>query len=481
MLGRLLIALSVMIVFAVTGAVSAQCTPTEHKVTASDSTELARFGESVSISGDVAIVGVNEGEFLSIGAGSAYIFRFDGTNWTEEQKLTASDAAADDHFGRRVSISGNVAVAGAASDDDFGSNTGSAYVYRFNGTTWIEEQKLTASDGEGSDFFGSSVSISGETVFVGAVGEDAAYVYAFDGTNWVEEQKLKPPTVGTGDAFGSAISFTGDLAFIGAPFDNNVGSAYVFEFDGTDWVEQQKLIASNPGQGDQFGSALSIGGDFAVVGAFSDDDEGISAGAAYVFGFNGTDWAEEQKLTASDAGPSQQFGLSVANRGDLLLVGSVGGNGSVYMFSPDGTSWVEQSQLQASDGEAADNFGWSISISGDRVLTGAMGDKDNGGFTGSAYFVDLASCQPFVRGDANGDGAINLADPIDTLDYLFSGGSTDCLRAIDANGDGLVNLPDVITLVSHLFQAAGPLPAPFPDCAPENASSGLSCNAYSCP
>ena len=169
----------------------------ETKLTASDGAGADYYGCSVSISGDYAIVGAHRDDDNGSDSGSAYIYHYTGTSWIEQQKLTASDGAAHDLFGSSVSISGGYAVIGAQCDDDNGSASGSAYIYHFNGTSWIEQQKLTASDGAGADYFGRSVSISGDYALIGAIHDDdngtnsgSAYIYHFTGTTWIEQQKL---------------------------------------------------------------------------------------------------------------------------------------------------------------------------------------------------------------------------------------------------------------------------------------------------
>jgi hypothetical protein len=138
----------------------------------------------VSISGDVALVGVYADDDKGDYSGSAYVFRWNGSYWLEEQKLLASDGAAEDYFGRSVSISGDAALVGADGDDDKGSGSGSTYIFRWNGNSWVEEQKLVASDGAADDEFGRSVSISGNAALMGVWTKDdkgansgSAYVF----------------------------------------------------------------------------------------------------------------------------------------------------------------------------------------------------------------------------------------------------------------------------------------------------------------
>src|SRR5205085_941741 len=165
-------------------------------LTASDGAADDLFGDSVALSGDAALVGA---VFDAIGAnsnqGSAYVFVRSGTTWTQQQKLTASDGATNDQFGRSVALSGNTALVGA---DGGNANQGSAYVFVRSGTIWMQQQKLIASDGAVGDFFGVSVALSGETVFVAASSDDiganasqgSAYVFVRTGTAWTQQQKL---------------------------------------------------------------------------------------------------------------------------------------------------------------------------------------------------------------------------------------------------------------------------------------------------
>ena len=181
-----------------------------------------------------------------------------------EVKITASDGAADDWFGCSVAISGDYAVVGASGDDDVaGIDSGSAYIFKRDGTTWTEQAKITASDGAAYEYFGLSVAISG------------------------------------------------DYAVVGVPddYDCDSGSAYIFKRDGTTWIEQAKINASDGATEDGFGVSVAISGDYAVVGAGGDDDvAGIDSGSAYIFKRDGTAWIEQAKITASDGAAYDYFG-----------------------------------------------------------------------------------------------------------------------------------------------------------------------------
>ena len=365
---------------------------TEFKLTASDAAAGDQFGECVSISGDYAVVGAKFDDDGGSSSGSAYIFIRNDSSWIEQAKLTASDAAAGDFFGGSVSISGDYAVVGAVADDDF---SGSAYIFMRNGSSWIEQAKLTASDAAAGDFFGRSVSISGGYAVVGAfINDDAeinsgsAYIFMRNGSSWIEQAKLTASDAAANDLFGRSVSISGDYAVVGAVADDDFsGSAYIFMRNGSSWIEQAKLTASDAAAGDEFGGSVSISGDYAVVGAVADDD---FSGSAYIFMRNGSSWIEQAKLTASDAAAGDEFGRSVSISGDYAVVGAARdddagfASGSAYIFMRSGSSWIEQAKLTASGAAAGDEFGRSVSISGDYAVGGALED-DAGVDSGSAY------------------------------------------------------------------------------------------------
>ncbi|UCC29788.1 MAG: FG-GAP repeat protein [Phycisphaerales bacterium] len=383
------------------------------KLTASDANGGAEdFGFSVSISGDLAVIGAQADDHASPGdpnciSGSAYIFRRVGVRWAEETKLTASDAACGDHFGYAVSISGYVVAVGALGKDQGAlSDCGVVYIFRRDGTTWLQEQKLTAPNPAQGDNFGESVALNGNAALVGVPGDNcssegycgSAYVYRFDGTGWVQEANLIATDGATGDSFGKSVSISGDTAIVGAVGDDCVdgsacGSAYVFTREETTWDQDAKLTASDRAQGDWFGKSVSVSGDQVVVGAYSDDCAGgPDCGSAYVFRRNGSTWVQEIKLVASDAAQGDLFGNSVSIDGDVAIVGAMfddcvnGLNcGAAYIFqrNSNGTPsdraddfWEEMDKLVASDPGENDYFGHSVAVAGDVIMAGADGDDD---------------------------------------------------------------------------------------------------------
>jgi len=365
----------------------------EQKLTASEGAAFDNFGRSVAVSGSTIVVGA---PFDSIGGnvnqGSVYVFNRQGGSWVETQKLTASDGTAGDFFGFSVAFSSSTIVVGSIADTIGGNvNQGSAYVFNRQGGSWVETQKLTASDGMAGDGFGFSVAFSGSAIVVGADNDDvdnfdqgSAYVFDRSGGSWVETQKLTAGDGVEGDQFGWSVAVSGSTIVVGSIDDaiggnSFQGSAYVFNRQGTGWVETQKLTASDGAAEDSFGWSVAVSGSTIVVGVPFDSIGGISdPGSAYVFNRQGGSWVETQKLTASDGTAGDFLGFSVAFSGSTILVGAfgddIGGNfeqGSAYAFERHGGSWVETQKLTVSDGAANDNFGHSVAVSGSIILVGA--------------------------------------------------------------------------------------------------------------
>ena len=474
---------------------------------ASDGFALDQFGFAVSVSGDAAIVGAwyNGEPGWPLGPGAAYAFRFNGTYWSEEAKLTASDAGWADRFGMSVCVDDEVAVVGAPEHDAAATNSGAAYVFRFDfdGETWIEQAKLTAVDGACGDEFGRSVAVSGNVAVVGAHLDDdqglnagTAFVYRFIGTQWMQEVKLRAADAGPQDRFGVSVAIDGDVIVIGAYLDDDggpeSGSAYVYRNKGSEpfFSQEAKLTAWDAARHDWFGAAVAVRGDTILIGAPRHYDTATGAGAAYIYRFNGTRWIEQAKLTASDGGRGDHFGVSVALGDGVALVGAhnhgnsggqmpvLDGPGAAYAFRFDGYEWVEAAKITASDAFLADSLGWSVAISGNTAVVGAPMDDDAGAASGSVYtfggftdcnvngvldICDIAvgtcsddnrngvpdECEGFVLGDLNCDGAVDAYDIgsfalalTDPEAYALAFPDCDINRA-DMNADRVLNWFDI--------------------------------------
>jgi len=325
------------------------------KLIASDTETSDYFGVSVSISDDHAIVGANQEDAGGTNAGAAYIFVNDSGTWTEQAKLVASDAEDVDRFGHSVSISGDYAIIGAFTKNDSGYNTGAAYIFKNNSGTWTEQVKLLASDATGDDYFGESVSISNNYAIVGAKQKDnelddagAAYIFKNNSGTWTEQTKLIASDTETSDHFGSSVSISGDHAIVGANQEDtggaNAGAAYIFVNNSGTWTEQIKLVASDAEDFDRFGHSVSISGDSVIVGASGES----YGGAAYIFVNDSGTWTEQIKLVASDTWDGDNFGISVSISDDYAIIGASGsGNdvGAAYIFGESEVAIDEDATL----------------------------------------------------------------------------------------------------------------------------------------
>jgi len=255
----------------------------------------------LALYGETALVGAYGDEDSGLESGSAYVFRHDGVSWVQEQKLLATDGSELDLFGFSVALRGNLALVSAHGDDDSGDRAGSAYVFRHNGVTWVQEQKLLATDGAAEDLFGFSVALSEGLALIGAYWDGdsgfrsgSAYVFRYTGASWVQEQKLLASDGSTEDYFGYSVASNGDLALIGAFGDDDsgsfAGSAYVFRHDGVAWLQERKLLAADGATFDGFGYSVALGGELALVGATAGSGAVNPSGSAYLFDLaNGPD------------------------------------------------------------------------------------------------------------------------------------------------------------------------------------------------
>ncbi|NEP61320.1 MAG: PKD domain-containing protein, partial [Symploca sp. SIO2G7] len=352
------------------------------------------FSNSVAISGELAIVGAHCTDTPGKPkAGAAYIFKLAGGTWQQQQKLQPSDLQGYDCFGCSVAISGEVAIVGAYYKDAPGKyHAGAAYIFKLEGGTWKQQQKLQPPDLQQGDYFGHSVAISGELAIVGAYLADApgkpdagvAYIFKLAGGTWQQQQKLQPPDLHQGDQFGFSVAISGELAIVGAryadaPGKPDAGAAYIFKLVGGTWQQQQKLQPPDLQRNDYFGYSVAISGEVAIVGAHLADAPGKpDAGVAYIFKLAGGTW-QQQKLQPPDLQRNDYFGWSVAISGEVAIVGTRLADapgkpdaGAAYIFKLAGGTWQQQQKLQPSDLRRNDLFGDSVAISGEVAIVGAL-------------------------------------------------------------------------------------------------------------
>ena len=328
--------------------------------------------------------------------------------WVERAKFTAADAGAGDLFGTDVSLSGDAAIIGAYRNDDGGTDSGSAYVFQRTSSGWVQVTKLLASDAAAGDYFGRTTGISGTYAVIGAPYDDdcggrsgSAYIFEDNGTAWNQVAKLHASDGAGGDEFGHAIGMSGNKAIVGAhgndDWGTTSGAAYIFEKSGASWGEAAKLTASDATGYDLFGCSVSISGEAAIVGAQGNDDNGSWSGSAYIFEKASGVWTEVAKLTASDAAAGDHFAPCDIS-GTRAIIGAwenddTGSNsGSAYIFEKLGGVWTEVAKLTASDTAPGDLFGRYVSISGSFAIVSAPEKDDNGIDSGAAYiFEDTGS------------------------------------------------------------------------------------------
>jgi hypothetical protein len=330
----------------------------------------------------------------------------------ELAKLTEASPFNQDQLGYAVALDRDVAVIGAPGDSDAIHQGGAVYVFRDDGSGWIDQEQLFPLDPGIVDAFGNFVGISGDTIVVGAHFEDgggqdsgAAYVFEFDGAHWRQVAKLASSELAAYDNFGWSVAVSGDVIVVGANLDDesgpNSGAAYVFrkpEAGWTDMTETAKLVPTDNAGNDEFGKAVAIDGDVAVVGAHYDvDGQGSMVGSAYVYRYTGIGWRQEAKLEASDAAAHDRFGMAVAISGNTAVVGAWGDDdggsmsGSAYVYERPPTGWTDMTQtakLTASDATAGDHFGWTVAVDANSVVVGAPAHNWDGSGYGSVYVYD---------------------------------------------------------------------------------------------
>lgn len=446
---------------------------------ASDGTVNHRMGQSVSLSGETALVGsygVTVGGMAN--AGAAYVFGRDPQTelWTQQAKLVASDPGASDFLGAAVSLFQDTALLGAESATVSGAiDQGAAYVFvRSPGlSSWTQQAKLVAADGVTLDSFASSVALFRDGAILGARRADpaglaeagAAYFFVRNpqlGT-WAQPQaRLVASDGAAGDQFGSAASLSGDTALIGAPLANlsgktDAGAAYVFVRNPGNgmWEQRAKLVASDGAASDEFGNALALEGDTAVIAAHKATQNGkTDAGAAYVFVRDpgGGNWTQQAKLVAQSGMDSDLFGTSVALSGDRVAIGASGASsggqlraGLVYLYSraPGGTTWTLEATLAAADPTPNNSLGDGVALSPNTLLAGAPGKPD------AAGGADVGAAYVFHVKNANGDPCTSGRECTSTFcvdgvccDTACGGSAlTDC-QACSAAAGATSSMPD---------------------------------------
>lgn len=396
---------------------------------------LDYLGYSVSIDGDYAIASaINDNE----ARGACYIFQRTNTgHWINRQKIIASNGIPYDRFGWSVCIKGDYAIIGAVPVglSDFNNEPGKAYIFKRTGEIWTEEEILTAPDGKSRDQFGCSVSIDGDYAVIGAKWIDnypkkgAVYVFEKTESGWIQKQKLTTPDGGSPDGFfGNSVSINRNYIIVGSNFENREyneykGAAYIFRLETKEgqqqWVLDEKIAASDGGVGHGFGLSVDIDGVYAFISS--------NIGAVYVFKYTGRNWTEEQKFYQP---PLYHFGFSVSIDGGFAIIGAYGDdhghiNGAAYIYRLTNDGWIQHQKITVETVDCIDRYGWSASISGKKAIVGAIRFSPDANGAAFVFEEDTYPNPPTITGPNN----IEETEP--ELKYEFT------LKAIDPEGEDI--------------------------------------------
>lgn len=414
------------------------------------------FGHAVAVDGDVVVVGATEGGYDgALNNGAAYVFRRSGSQWLLEQKLTAPDGMPEDAFGLGLDVQGDLIAVGAGNRDDAGAgsvNSGAAYLFRHDGSQWNHEKSLY---GQGDrERFGFCLDLDGDRLAVGALfwnfslfhkNVGRVYTYRQDGSDWVEGGIAALDDWEREDWFGSSVALKGDTLLVGAPGDDDDpasatperGAAYVFRHDGSSWIETQKIVPAGAIVTDRVGSRVALDGpnSIAVIGNFKDDLAAQDAGSITVYGHDGDEWVERQTLVATDAASEDRL-LSVAIAGGVVVAGAYCADdpgmdsGAAYVFSAPVQSFGKG--LAGTGGLVP-----SLDISGD-VSVGGSATLEFRDFVGGALCYVLLGHDADELAFRGGTLLLDLGQPFSVFTLTLPGSP-------GLAGEGDADVPFLIT------------------------------------
>ncbi|MFN3454356.1 MAG: FG-GAP repeat protein, partial [Pseudobdellovibrio sp.] len=454
-------------------------------VKAANSSSSDYFGRAVSLNNDTLAVGaysedssqttITNGSSITgdndsgANSGAVYVYKRTGNNWAQEAYIKAANNSSGDYFGYSVSLYNDLLVIGAYLEDSNQTtitngkiivennaltDSGAVYVYKRTGNNWEQEAYIKAANSGSGDSFGYTVSLSEDTLAVGAYLEDsnqttitngsvivennslgnsgAVYVYKRTGKLWEQEAYIKAANAGSGDSFGSVVSLSQDTLAVGAYLEDSnqtvitngavivennsltdSGAVYVYKRTGSNWSQEAYIKATNAGSSDNFGSVVSLSQDTLAVGAYLEDSNQTiitngsvivennslgDSGAVYVYKRTGNNWSQEAYIKAANAGANDYFGVSVSIHKDRLVVGasredsnqtiitndssivennSLSDSGAVYVYKRTGSNWSQEAYIKAANAGANDYFGGSVSIYNDTIAVGAYLEDSN--------------------------------------------------------------------------------------------------------
>ncbi|HUF08955.1 MAG TPA: PQQ-binding-like beta-propeller repeat protein [Rhodothermales bacterium] len=435
-----------------------------------------QFGWATALSpdGTLLAVGAPSPGTDETGMGAVDLYTASDNEWVHTVRVTGSDVVTGDEFGSAVAFvqtaSGLYLLVGARDHDAGGVDEGAVYVFARNGDNWNEIEKLLPPDSELGDAFGLAIDADQERVIIGAhfwntdAGTDrgAAFVYEFDGDTFVHDGTL------TGDVsnvaqFGSSVAIVGDWAFVGALADSPgglefAGSVFVYERAGaSEWVFRQRITADDAQPSAEFGGSLDaamLSVPTVVIGAARDDD---NRGAVYVFEYRNNEWSESTKLLASGGVGGDRFGSSVAlsaSEQGLLSAGAprrtvsdVSFAGAGYVFEGEGEDWTETLSVSSSTPQTAALFGFTTTAVSNWVVFGAIAEDGqreirDAGAVYSLFIGETEKNQPVAQADW---GFTVTGEPV-VIDVLAndydSDGDALTIAGVDAPEVGSASIDD---------------------------------------
>lgn len=380
---------------------------TEQIVTVDDGIADDRLGTAVAISGDTAVIASAVWSYNASGLsrevgprnidanqkGAIYIFTLQDGVWTQTQKLFASDAADYSNFGSSLALEGSTLLV-AALNANVGdvSQQGAVYAFTRSDGSWTQTQKFTSSDGGSTEAFGSAIALHGTTAVIGALNahpngntmQGEAYVFTLVDGLWTEQQILVADDGTSNDRFGQSVAFDGSTILVGAPtLPYNVvhaGWVYAFEQSGNSWTQTAKIIPADSTPSDQFGYAIGVAGNTALISALGNQ---FAHGAVYAFDHASGSWTQTQKLSPGDSASGDQFGNAIALQGSTAIVGAqamVAGEreGTAYVLESSGGAWGDPIEFIEGAAGALDLFGSAVAYDGTTALVGAPGATVDG-------------------------------------------------------------------------------------------------------
>jgi len=396
---------------AIFALVAANSFATQDIILAKDGKAGDSFGYGVAIDGTTALVGALQADIEGVkDTGAAYVYVRDNSVWRQQAKLVAQPAFAEDTLGGKVALKKNIAMLGVMRRDDKGKDSGAVVSFERESNNWKQHHIFTAPDAKPGDAFGQSIALTENHLVIGAPRNDAlgldsgaAYIYQRENDTWHFQTKITASDGAAEDLFGISVAIDGNTILVGADLHDekaeDAGAVYVYAYDDNQWKQEAKLTASDGGKTDIFGVRVAISKNTALISARRDDIEGmgIDAGSAYIFVREGGIWTQRAKLTSPDGQADDRFGRGVALDGDTAIISAMnhdanGSNtGALYVYKNGADGWRYTSKLLAKSSMPDDRFGWNVGLSDGVAIIGTPLHDAKGKESGAVYIQDLNS------------------------------------------------------------------------------------------